>query len=276
VFQNILNLLVGLGALVAILEYFGVKPRAVSRGAFMPLSKRWKLGVMLALVAASLGLSGYSFYQSLHPKTVEKVVEKPVEKIVTKECPKSPSQAPPKTISAAPKKPKSATSSPPAQTATGGNTGQVGGGVTIGPCSNVQIGGSGNEARTNCLPPERHLTDAQKAALSNLANELPSDMGPHLSVLAIHAPEPVAYGTEIWNQFHSRGKSNDLIYELEQITQKGIFVIIHDKDDAQASNAKLIANTMNQAGIPIAGIVTVPRMKPGDIRIFVGLPSTGN
>jgi len=191
--QNILNIVVGLAAIVAVLDYFGVKPRGVSARALMPLARRWKLGVMLALVVASLALSGYSFYRSLRPKTIEKIIEKPVERIVTKECPKDS----PRHNTETPRKPKPTTSSPPAQTATGSNNGQVGGGVTTGPCSNVQIGGSGNEATTNCLPPERHLTDAQKTVLSNLADELPNDMGPHLSVLAVHTPEPVAYGTEI-------------------------------------------------------------------------------
>jgi len=42
---------------------------------------------------------------------------------------------------------------PPQQTASGGNNGQVGGGVTTGDCSNVQIGGSNNQATTNCVRP---------------------------------------------------------------------------------------------------------------------------
>ncbi len=41
----------------------------------------------------------------------------------------------------------------PQQTASGDNSGQVGGTVTAGPCSNVQIGGNGNRANTNCIEP---------------------------------------------------------------------------------------------------------------------------
>jgi hypothetical protein len=47
-----------------------------------------------------------------------------------------------------------APTAPPSQTAKGNNNTQVEGGVTTGPCSNVQIGGSGNQAiGGNCGPP---------------------------------------------------------------------------------------------------------------------------
>jgi hypothetical protein len=48
----------------------------------MTLSRRWKLALMLTLVAASLGLSGYSFFRSRHRIVIEKIVEKPVDRIV--------------------------------------------------------------------------------------------------------------------------------------------------------------------------------------------------
>jgi hypothetical protein len=86
--------LVALAALVAILDYFGLKPREPIWGLTMPLSKNWKLAIMLGLVAASLGMSSYGFYRSYQPKIVEKTVEKPVEKVVEKlvpqECPLNP------------------------------------------------------------------------------------------------------------------------------------------------------------------------------------------
>ncbi|MGO9087024.1 MAG: hypothetical protein ACLP6G_23570 [Terriglobales bacterium] len=81
-----------LAAVLAILAFFGIKPQAADGGVAMPLSRRWKLAIMLILVAASWGLSIHSFYRSRHPRIVEKTVEKPVEKIVEKftqiPCPK--------------------------------------------------------------------------------------------------------------------------------------------------------------------------------------------
>jgi hypothetical protein len=50
----------------------------------------------------------------------------------------------------------------PTSVAIGAGAGSVAG-VTTGPCSNVQVGGFGNSATTNCGPIERHLTPSQKA-----------------------------------------------------------------------------------------------------------------
>src|SRR5208283_4620234 len=90
--SHILDFIVTLAALVAILDYFGIKPKRPLWGLLMPLSKNWKLGIMLMLVVSSLAMSGYGFYRALRPKVVEKTVtvtvEKPVEKFVKADCPK--------------------------------------------------------------------------------------------------------------------------------------------------------------------------------------------
>jgi len=92
--HQVFDWLIGLAAFVAILDYFGFKPKQPLWGQAMPLSRKWKLAMMLGLVASSLCLSSYSFYRSLHPKIVEKIVEKPVDRIVEKlvpqECPSTP------------------------------------------------------------------------------------------------------------------------------------------------------------------------------------------
>jgi hypothetical protein len=91
--QEILNVLFALAAWVAILEYFGFKPKQRSGGGKMSLSRKWKLVLMLSLVGASLALSGYGFYRSFHPRIIEKTVEKPVDRVVEKvvqaQCPKT-------------------------------------------------------------------------------------------------------------------------------------------------------------------------------------------
>lgn len=90
--RAVIDAIVALAALVSILDYFGLKPKQPLWGLAMPLSRNWKLGIMLGLVAASFGLSGYGFYRSLRPRIVERIVEKPVDRIVEKtvqtECPK--------------------------------------------------------------------------------------------------------------------------------------------------------------------------------------------
>ena len=189
--QSALNLLIALAALIAILDWFGIKPSPQSWGAIMPRSRLWKLAIMLGLVAASLGLSGYSFYRAIRPKIVEKVVEKPVQKIVPQECPKTDSSKQQSTHDIKKDKPAPHTSTAPSQTATGNNNAQVGSGITTGDCSAVQVGGSNNQATTNCNP-QRHLSEAQKKALSDVAGSLP--LGLDLSVYAINESEPSGFG----------------------------------------------------------------------------------
>lgn len=82
--SHLLDALLAVAALVAILDYFGIKPKQASVWRTMPLSQKWKLAIMLGLVAAAIGMSGYSVYRSLRPKIVEKIVEKPVDRIVEK------------------------------------------------------------------------------------------------------------------------------------------------------------------------------------------------
>jgi hypothetical protein len=49
----------------------------------------------------------------------------------------------------------------PPQTPKEDNSGSVGGGITTGPCSNVQVGGKGNTATTNCAPISRVLSESR-------------------------------------------------------------------------------------------------------------------
>lgn len=54
--KAVLNGLFAVAALVAVLDYFGIKPKEPVWGVAMPLNKNWKLGIMLGLVAMSLGM----------------------------------------------------------------------------------------------------------------------------------------------------------------------------------------------------------------------------
>jgi hypothetical protein len=61
---SLFNLIIAIAALVAILDWFGIKPKQFPEWKIMPLSRRWKLAIMLLLVAASLAMSAYSLYRS--------------------------------------------------------------------------------------------------------------------------------------------------------------------------------------------------------------------
>jgi len=98
----VVDTLVGLASFVAVLDYFGIKPKKFSEWRFMPLDRRWKLGMMLTLVAAALGMSGYNLYRSFQPKIVERIVEKTTSiSVPCVEAPKdkSPEKLPEKTKS---------------------------------------------------------------------------------------------------------------------------------------------------------------------------------
>jgi hypothetical protein len=85
------NFLAALAALAAILTFFGINPGQPLWGLPMPPSRKFLLRIMLALVAASLAMSGYGAYRGYHPKIV--IIEKPVDRIVEKtvpaDCPKT-------------------------------------------------------------------------------------------------------------------------------------------------------------------------------------------
>ena len=105
----------------------------------MPLGRRWKLAIMLLLVAASLCMSGYAAYHAYRPKVVERVVEN--TRLVPQDCPKV-------NLGKHEYKPKSESGSgtpksPPSQASTGNNNAQVGS-LTQGSESAAQVGGSNN------------------------------------------------------------------------------------------------------------------------------------
>jgi len=90
----VVDIFVIVGTLIATLQYFDLTPKSLAGGSPMSLGRRWKLAIMLGLMAISLSLSGFGFYRSLRPRIVEKIVEKPVDRVVEKsvqaECPQSP------------------------------------------------------------------------------------------------------------------------------------------------------------------------------------------
>lgn len=73
--QQIVDVLVCIASLVSVLDYFGVKPKRHFDGeSSMPLGRKWKLGIMLILVALSLAMSGYDLYHQPRIPTSEEWV----------------------------------------------------------------------------------------------------------------------------------------------------------------------------------------------------------
>lgn len=89
----------------------------------------------------------------------------------------------------------------------GTGNGVVGGNVTQGPCSTLQIGGTGNTATTNCgpqLPPERTLRPGDETALVSALSQ-------HQGKVTIGAlgtdssSEPYKFAQKLQHVFHAAG-----------------------------------------------------------------------
>jgi hypothetical protein len=52
-----MNVLVALAALVAVFDYFGVKPKSFALGNIVPIGKRFKLGILLILIVANTAIA---------------------------------------------------------------------------------------------------------------------------------------------------------------------------------------------------------------------------
>jgi len=62
--QAAVGMLVGIAALIQILEYFGIRPKHWQVA--MNTQSKWRLWLMIVLVAIALGMSAFSLYSSLH------------------------------------------------------------------------------------------------------------------------------------------------------------------------------------------------------------------
>jgi hypothetical protein len=199
--QLIVDLIACVAGLVAILDYFGVKPKRRAEGEKLPLSRKWKLVIMLLLVGISLGLSGYSFYRAYKPKIVERVIEKqiPVEKVVQKDCP--PNIAP-KPSSA--KLPKKHTSKSTVSTS-GGDSPAVGS-ITQGTGSALSFNQKGGITAGTIIgkipPPARQLPTADIDALTSMLAKHPGNI---LILYAQHDEEAYSLAKQIGDMLTAAG-----------------------------------------------------------------------
>lgn len=227
----LLNVLLAIAAAVAILDYFGVKPKSEARWSTMRLSNKWKLAIMLLLLVSALGTSGYSFYRSRHPKIIERVVENKVS--VPVPCQTNlQSQAKPRA-----RFPKEQTKRDTVKT----------GSITQGSGSIAQIGGSGNQATINNLAPTpRMLTEGQIAELSNLAGTLPASET--IGLFSDNTAEAVKYATAIQNALGVNPINNSIAMVPISIAMSRVDVVvcILDKSHPSFAYASQIATILNE------------------------------
>lgn len=156
-------------------------------------------------------MSGLGLYRSLDPKIVERVTEKIVERPASIPCPEPPKES------------KRAKSAVPSQQQSGRDN-ALAGPITQGPCSNVQLGGSNNQATTNCAA-VRSLTPDEKAQFIQNARKAPGTV----TVWAVETGQSL--GADIFDALHAAGwqmQESEVQIMLETKPQReDIAIFIH-------------------------------------------------
>lgn len=119
---------------------------------------------------------------------------------------------------------------PPIQTATGNDIAQVAGCVTAGPCSNIQIGGTGNQATTTCEPPHRILSDKQRSKfIASLKAMCPFE----IAVRPIPGnKESMEYAVQLSSAITDSGCTlKRPKFLIDTAPSYGLQIVIHDKEN---------------------------------------------
>ena len=225
--------------------------------------------MMLVLVTISCGVCQVmGFIARCAPKSLRRLWRRRSKTWFRKNALKQiPRTSQPNTLSAP-----SVPSAPPSQTATGNNNGQVGGSVTTGDCSNVQIGGTGNQATTNCVPPDRHLTQAQFDAISDVTKGLPADMSAELEVLAVSDKDAIHYASEIRDALQKHTKIN---FQMElaprETMPEVICVCVNNVPGSVFDIAQRLATAMNNSGINGVLFAKMDKQPDNHIVVLIGV-----
>jgi hypothetical protein len=242
-------------AIIAALPPLGVDIRIFGRPNMplegIPYLRAQQAWIAIVVALISLAVSAGAFYYFFRPRVVEKPVDRILEKIVPAQCPAEP---PAKAKSAKPE-----TTSDIKQH--GDATGAVGGNVTQGPCSNLQIGGRGNQSAANCLPVQRHLSDSEKACLVTLAGSLSIPIS-----VRVPTNGDQDFAVEISRVFQSKGKAEEFLYLLSAWPH-GNFV---QASSDTASTAAFLAAQLPRCGIPIRQSSQDDKLKPGQLLLIIG------
>jgi|SRR5208283_3414782 len=367
--QMILNGLFALAALVAILDYFKVKPTQPLWGIAMPLSRNLRLATMLGLVALSLALSGYGFYRSLRPEprltareirnkdwqdsmlhlttvsdkhfanerievdgnsfhhcTFKNVtldyrgekafdfkdntfegsawldlskdlsldglmelqimlgalkpgitVDDKREHVTSFGTPTASSVvpvAPPNFPKSQSQRTATAKPSPPQTQIEQRGTGSaaVGGGIATGPCSNVQVGGTDNQATTNCgSVPFRTLTESQRQGIAKFIQTLPKSV--LVTVGGVYGSgDAVSYAGDFLPLFGGRHLDNQTTPAIRTgfpTTFTDVIVATCSEEDSASQYRNAFVDTLVSLGIP-AHRANGSKVAPGNLEFLVG------
>jgi hypothetical protein len=144
-----------IGTILAIVGLLGLDWKLV-RGRIPKVQLTWRNGLLVCALVGSLIFSAIGWHKKLTVRVqiVERPVEKVVERLIPQDCSKLPEAnrgSPHKQSQTDKASAKPGSRAPlPSIEQHGDATGAIGGNVTQGPCSNLQVGGKGNRQATNC------------------------------------------------------------------------------------------------------------------------------
>lgn len=163
------------------------------------------------------------------------------------------------------------TKTPGDATATGTNSGSIGA-VTQGPCSNLQVGGSNNQATTNCAPiPFRTLTEPQKRGIKAFVSLLPATVLVTIGSI-IGSGDGDTYALEFFPLFDGHHLDNETIPRLRTgfpATYTDVFVATVSDSDTASQYRDGLVDTLISLGIP-AHKANGSKISPGNFELLIG------
>lgn len=148
------------------------------------------------------------------------------------------------------------------------------GGISQGPGSIAQIGGSQNSAIVNNYgTTEWHLSEQQKATFGDFAETLPAQTAETIVIGDIPDRQSQTYASDLFNVLaaHHRVNRRGHILSMDGEFPKGVEVGVHDLSDGSLGTAERIVSEMRREGIPVSDVGTSDEIQNHEIHIIVGL-----
>jgi hypothetical protein len=151
----------------------------------------------------------------------------------------------------------------------GTGNGAVGGNITTGPCSNVLVGGNGNQASVNCDTPRR-LSQQQIAAIKSSGQTICATL-PLINVTTSNGnQEAQRYAYDLIEALRGGGCKADLTLPTPGLTPdvSGIHVAVRDYNNIDSS-AKELGKILSGAGVSFSFNPMKPDFLPAEVFVLV-------
>lgn len=150
----------------------------------------------------------------------------------------------------------------------GEGSGAVGGSITTGPCSNVQVGGHGNQAAVNC-DTSRRLSQQQIASIKSSAQNVCATL-PLINVTASNGDqEAQRYAYDFVEALRSGGCKSDLALPIPGLTPdvSGIHIAVRDFNNIDSS-ARALGKILSDAGLSFSFNPMKPDFFPAEMFVL--------